>query len=203
MTPCWPEGALRAWIDHELPPAEMEQMAAHLSECRACHSLCTELEARAAHVGALIQSLIQLPDAPAPLIARPQPGHRWVPVAVALAAGLALAYYLLPQRQAPPIAVSAPPAAVVGNAIVETASVPAAASTVKATAPLRSHHTAPKTEAFIALDNEPFESGVIVRVDVPDTNVQADIVFSPDGRARAYRLIQASNRNRNKERSNE
>ena len=48
---------------------------------------------------------------------------------------------------------------------------------------------------FVALDDEPFESGVIMRVDVKPGNVQADIVFGHDGRAHAFRLVNASQRN--------
>ena len=47
----------------------------------------------------------------------------------------------------------------------------------------------------MALDDEPFESGVIMRVDVNPGNVQADIVFGPDGRAHAFRLVNAAQRN--------
>jgi hypothetical protein len=45
---------------------------------------------------------------------------------------------------------------------------------------------------FVALDDEPFESGVIVRMAVTPGKAQADIVFGPDGRARAFRLVKAS-----------
>jgi hypothetical protein len=48
---------------------------------------------------------------------------------------------------------------------------------------------------FVALDNEPIESGIIMRVDVMPGNVQADIVLGPDGRARAFRVVNAVNRN--------
>jgi hypothetical protein len=46
-----------------------------------------------------------------------------------------------------------------------------------------------QVEQFIALDNEPFETGLVVRVALGPDEVQADVVFSPDGRARAYRLV--------------
>jgi hypothetical protein len=55
--------------------------------------------------------------------------------------------------------------------------------------------TAPEPAYFVALDDEPFESGVIMRVDVKPGNVQADIVFGPDGRAHAFRLVNATQRN--------
>jgi hypothetical protein len=53
----------------------------------------------------------------------------------------------------------------------------------------------PDAAYFVALDDEPFESGVIMRMDVKPGNVQADIVFGPDGRAHAFRLVNASQRN--------
>jgi hypothetical protein len=42
---------------------------------------------------------------------------------------------------------------------------------------------------FLALDDEPIESGVVMRVGVDPGNLQADIVFGPDGRAHAIRLV--------------
>ena len=43
MTQCWSEGALRAYLDRELPSEEMQRVAAHLGECTVCDGLCTEL----------------------------------------------------------------------------------------------------------------------------------------------------------------
>ncbi len=210
MTPCRPEGALRAWLDRELPSAESEALATHLKECAACHGLCAELEGRAAHVGALMQSLdamtqsldamtqsldamTQSLDMPLPRPARaalaavpPRP-QRWVAVAVTLAAGMALAVYLTPRSH--PVQTTVP---AVATAAAQAISAQEPPPTLEASAPRRARRTAPKPEEFIALDDEPFESGLIVRVDVPGTDVQADVVFSPDGRARAYRLLQSS-----------
>ena len=199
MRHCRPEGMLRAWLDRELPPAEHEEISAHLAECAACHRLCTELEARATCVGALLQAL----ETAAPPAARPRPSHRWVPAAVALAAGLALTYYLMPRRPEPHLAGTPAPAAKSAASLVQAAAPPAPSNLVKTSAPTRVRRVSSTPEEFIALDDEPFESGLIVRVDVPDTNVQADVVFSPDGRARAYRLLQSSSRKSNKERNNE
>jgi hypothetical protein len=61
--------------------------------------------------------------------------------------------------------------------------------------PRRARRAAQETAYFVALDDEPFESGVIMRMDVKPGNVQADIVFGPDGRAHAFRLVNASQRN--------
>ena len=33
MTHCWPQGALRAYLDGELPAGDMQRVAAHLGEC--------------------------------------------------------------------------------------------------------------------------------------------------------------------------
>jgi hypothetical protein len=51
-----------------------------------------------------------------------------------------------------------------------------------------------RTEPFIALDDEPIESGIVMRVELPGST-PADIVFSPDGRARAVRLVNGTQRN--------
>jgi anti-sigma factor RsiW len=42
---------------------------------------------------------------------------------------------------------------------------------------------------FVALDNEPIDAGLVVRVSLGPNNVQADVIVSADGRARAYRLV--------------
>ena len=42
---------------------------------------------------------------------------------------------------------------------------------------------------FVPLDNDPIDAGLVVRVSLGPNNVQADVVVSSDGRARAYRLI--------------
>jgi len=43
--------------------------------------------------------------------------------------------------------------------------------------------------AFMALDNEPIDAGLVVRVSLGPNNVQADVIITADGRARAYRLV--------------
>ncbi len=42
---------------------------------------------------------------------------------------------------------------------------------------------------FIALDNEPIETGMVVRVAFGPDQVLADVIITPDGRPRAYRLV--------------
>jgi anti-sigma factor RsiW len=42
---------------------------------------------------------------------------------------------------------------------------------------------------FKALDNDPIDAGLVVRVSLGPNNVQADVIISADGRARAYRLV--------------
>ena len=117
---------------------------------------------------------------------------------MALAAGLAVAAYLMADRTPreaivvpTPVRVATPPP--VATAAVEVIAVPS-----EAPAPRRARRVrrpAPEQAYFVALDDEPFESGVIMRVDVKPGNVQADIVFGPDGRAHAFRLVNAAQRN--------
>src|ERR1035437_3272587 len=101
MTQCWPEGALRAYLDGELPSEDMQRVAAHLGDCTVCDGLCRELAARAAHVSALMELLPEWGAAMprAAILARaPHRRANWIGIAVALAACLALAAYLLPDR---------------------------------------------------------------------------------------------------------
>jgi anti-sigma factor RsiW len=205
MTQCWSEGELRAYLDRELPTEDMQRVAAHLGDCTVCDGLCTELAGRAAHVSALMELLPEwtgaAPRAAAPVkrrTARPN----WVGIAVAVAACLALAAYLKPKREpreealvvpAPAVAATPPPVSIAASAMA-----PAAVEPAERPAPRRARRvqaTVPEPAYFVALDDEPFESGVIMRVDVKPGNVQADIVFGPDGRAHAFRLVNASQRN--------
>ena len=205
MTKCWSEGELRAYLDRELPTEDMKQVAAHLGECTACDCLCTELAGRAAHVSALMELLpewegasVRRPARTAVVPATQSRQNTWVGVAVALAAALAVAAYLMP-KPAPQVAAAPVPVrpAPVSPAIVPqeaTASLALAPETADEPAPRpvrRVRKEAPDKEYFIALDNEPFESGVIMRMDVKPGNVQADVVFGPDGRAHAFRLVKA------------
>jgi hypothetical protein len=47
----------------------------------------------------------------------------------------------------------------------------------------------PRVEYYVALDDEPIEAGVVVRVGFSGGQVPADVIFGPDGRARAIRLV--------------
>jgi len=198
MTECWSEGALRAYLDRELPTQDMQQVAAHLGECKVCDGLCTELAARAAHVSALLELLPEWSAAmPRPAIVAKQRPH-WIGVAVALAAGLAVAAYLVADRTPREAIVLPAPVPVVAPPPVATAAVEVIPAPAEAPAPRRARRVrrpAPEQAYFVALDDEPFESGVIMRVDVKPGNVQADIVFGPDGRAHAFRLVNAAQRN--------
>src|ERR1022692_1420234 len=125
MTQCWPAGALRAYLDGELPAEEMQRVAAHLGECTVCDGLCTELAARAAHVATLMELLPECGEVlpwPARAARVPHRLRNWAGIAVALAAGLALAAYLLPDRRpleavVHPVPAPAPP--VVAAAVAE------------------------------------------------------------------------------------
>jgi len=198
MTQCWPEGALRAYLDGELPSEDMQRVAAHLGDCTVCDGLCRELAARAAHVSALMELLPEW-GAAMPRAAIPA-GRRanWIGIAVALAAGLALAAYLLPDRhprEAVVLPAPAPTPAPPPVAVTVAAVTPAPAEQPAQRRPRRVRPTAPEPAYFVALDDEPFESGVIMRVGVKPGNAQADIVFGPDGRAHAFRLVNATQRN--------
>jgi anti-sigma factor RsiW len=198
MTNCWSEGSLRAWLDRELPAADMKAVAAHLGECSACDALCTELSARAARVFSMLETLAEPVAATAlasnlrPMASRTPSRWLWTGAAVALAAGLAIASFIAqkpqeagPTAQAPPQVVPVEP---VQPSLPEVAPAPAAHSAVVRSSPRKSA-AKPDRDYFLALDDEPIESGVIMRVAIQPGNAQADIVFDPGGRARAIRLV--------------
>ena len=194
MSQCWPEGALRAHLDRELAPEEMERLTAHLGECAECARRSAALAARAACVDAWMELLPApqmqwVPPAPRPA-AWPR---KWIAVAAALAAGVALAVWLRPKHEnpvpAPVIAVTPPipapvelPAVIPAPAPVRTAVVPP-----KVRRPGAPVHKV--SNDFLALDDEPIETGVVMRVGLEPGNVQADVIFGPDGRAHAIRLV--------------
>jgi hypothetical protein len=219
MSQCWPEGALRAQLDRELAPDEMDRVTAHLGECAECARLSAELAARADRVGAWLEELpavLPVPElvwvAPAPR--RTTAGRRFLGanstagLAAALAAGLVLAALLLPRHREPAAgpahAVVSAPAANLAPAAgelpavmampVRTAALPRLSRRVQRPSLLRLQPQARTvSNEFLALDDEPIETGVVMRVGVEPGNMQADVVFGPDGRAHAIRLVSTRN----------
>ena len=197
MTECWAEGSLRAYHDGELPPAEMERVAAHLSECPVCEALADEVAGRAVRVQNLLAALpgpeqvIWMPRrAPQPVRTWP----RWAAAAVALAAGIAIALAVAPKhrdavRTQPPIVAQVSAST---GAPVQTAGVAVDDATPVTTIGSARRQTAKRprpTQVFLALDDEPIETGVVIRVKLGDAEIPADVVFGRDGRAHAIRLV--------------
>ena len=206
MRECWSEGKWRAWLDRELPPAEMDFGAAHLEVCAGCRAVHEEIAQRAARVSVLL-GVLETNNAADRLLTRAarnraeaarerrSPRNRlWVAAAAALAAGIAVGVFAIPKRSGPP----APPAvAFVGPVAVPQSPAPAVepqpvveqARGLRRAAKLPAPRPVERTEDFIALDSDPIGNGLIVRVAIGPENVLADVVFSADGRARAYRLV--------------
>jgi hypothetical protein len=190
MKECWSEGELRAYLDRELPPGELERAAAHLRQCAACERTFEALAARAGRLAVLLDELATAGPA-MPLRAGPSHRRRWAAAVLALAAGLAIAAALLPRRSAPLAPV--PPAAAVASIGPAPVAREVLAQPLAAPAPAR--RPAPRTrlaernDAFVRLDDEPFEAGVVLRVALGPNEVPADVVFGSDGRAHAIRLV--------------
>jgi anti-sigma factor RsiW len=53
------EGALHAYLDGELPPAERAGLEAHLAQCSACKTLLTEERALLERASALLGSTVR------------------------------------------------------------------------------------------------------------------------------------------------
>lgn len=191
MKECWSEGDLRAYLDRELAPQEMERAAAHLAECPECSGRCDTLSARALRVSSWMGALSE----PAVPVAPPRPARaawRWAAAALAAAAAIMLAIVAAPHRPPGPVPVAetappplvrpAEPATPVREAVVRPGRRPSPGP----------RRPVERTETFVALDNEPFEAGWVVRMALGPDQIQADVVFSADGRARAYRLVNNS-----------
>jgi len=197
---CWSEGELRAYIDRELPPEDMELVSAHLEVCSVCGDHWAEMAGRAARVSALMTHLTETePMVRAARLRRPAPSPwRWGGLAAALAAGLAVGILVMPKRGTQVAMAPPQPAPVVQSAVTRpepAAPVVALASSTPASVvqPRRTRKpvaAAPqKGDTFLALDNDPIEAGVVLRVALGPREVPADVIIDADGRPRAIRLV--------------
>jgi anti-sigma factor RsiW len=187
MKECWDEGGLRAYLDRELPPEEMTRIAVHLGGCAECHARYNELGGRAARVAALMESL-----AVGEVVSSRPPARRWKPAAaiLALAAAAALAFVLLPKRAETPKPVAAPHVTPARPAIEQAEAPPVKQpelSPPRARSPKRAKP--PEVQYYLALDDEPIDTGVVMRVALDGTGIQADVIFDAEGRPRAIRTV--------------
>jgi anti-sigma factor RsiW len=191
MRQCWSEGALRAYLDHELPPGDMARVAAHLGECLRCEARRAELAGRAARVSGMMDALPKpVPVTSLPLIARqPRTAWPWAAAATLLAAAALVASVLMPKR-VPVAPVVSPPVSSFADAAP-----PRPANAGLPSQPTAPHHAKrqparPRVapDYYLALDDEPIETGVVMRVALGPAEVPADVIFDQDGRARAIRL---------------
>jgi hypothetical protein len=191
MKQCRSEGELRSYLDGELPPEEIGRVEAHLAECAACAASLEAVSSRAARVSALLDELGGAGDSPVlghwQANRLPHLTRRWIPATAALAACLAMAFVLFPKRarQAERPAPSPPSPVEAVSALAP----PAPPATRPSPPRRRARPRQPDIQYFLALDDDPFEMGVVRRVALGPAEVPADVVFSPDGRARAIRLV--------------
>jgi anti-sigma factor RsiW len=199
MRRCLDEGTLQAYLDYELPEANRGGVADHLANCPACRHALERVQATGARVSALLDSLVvdDMPTAcPAlpPLRARAAGVPvRWAGAALAgaLAAG---AMWIVVSARVPRAPALQPVAS------IQTVTPPAPAAGISlhpaAVRPkivhARRRTPQPRLDDFIALDNDPIQVGVVVRVTLPRSEFAeaADVVIGEDGRARAIRFVQ-------------
>jgi anti-sigma factor RsiW len=190
MSECWDEGGLRAYFDRELPPEDLSRIAAHIGACAECHARYNELAARAARVSSMMSALGAAARMPAATTA---PSHRWVlpmaAAALALAAGVAMAFILVPKHPAPQRPVAAPQVRRIERPIQAEAP-PTAAPAKAVRAKSARHPKPPETDYYLALDDEPIDTGLVMRVALDGAAaVQADVIFDAEGRPRAIRPV--------------
>jgi anti-sigma factor RsiW len=183
MRECWAEGDLRAYLDGELPVEEGARLAAHLQVCAECRGRHAEIERTAAQAGEWMAVL-----ADSDLVKAPLPGRStlaYVGTSLALAAGLAIGFVMLPKRGKEPARFVAPPMAALApvrppDAVVERVPVPR---------PSRPRRPVVRADYYLPLDNEPIETGTVMRVGLADSDLQAELILGPDGRAHAIRMV--------------
>jgi hypothetical protein len=109
---------------------------------------------------------------------------------LSLAAAAALAFALLPRRSEAPKPVAAPHVAPARPAI-EQASAPEVERPEPSPPRIKSPKRAkqPRVQYYLALDDEPIDTGVVMRVALDGTAVQADVIFDAEGRPRAIRTV--------------
>ncbi len=188
MKNCWPDGDLRAYMDGELTPESLELVSAHLTDCAACGARYRELSERSARVSKMLAALSEVEYVPVvPVRGVPGRDRKWAPALMALAAALTITFVLLPKR---PTVRPAPMAKAIVPAVAVEIPAPATAP-----APRRvvRHVAAPRpqmaTEEFLRLDDDPIETGTLVRVSAEDGALVADLIVGPDGRAHAIRVV--------------
>lgn len=188
MTQCWTEGELRAYLDRELPLGDMARVAGHMKECAVCSALRDDLEARAARVSMLFEALPE----PEPVLRLPNVARRsrwnWRWGAGLAAAAVAVLFLSSPRPRTERMAIAPLPRAPIAHPPVAPPPQPV---TVKPAIIRRKLPEKPKPELqyYVALDNEPIETGIVVRVGLEGGRVPADVIFGPDGRAHAIRLV--------------
>jgi anti-sigma factor RsiW len=182
MKQCWTDGDLRAYVDGELP-----LVGEHLETCAECSARYRELSARAARVSSLIALLPETMPAEALAVmpARSHRGRQWAVAALSLAAALAVGFVALPKRAAPPAPVAEAPAMVPAPVEVSKLAPPKSRPAVRR-APARAEVL---RADFLRLDDEPLETGTVVRVSAENGDVRADLIVGPDGRAHAIRVV--------------
>jgi Putative zinc-finger len=184
MTECWAEGELRAYLDRELQAEELQRVAVHLAECDDCARMVAEMSGRALWVGEMMETLSVAETAPK----RARKPWRWIAAAAALAAGIAIGVVVQhPREESRAVRVEPAPAVEPAHAAAEAA--PQLAAAPK---PARRRHIrkpAAPENPFVALDDEPFDTGVVVRMALGPEQVPADVLVGSDGRAHAIRLV--------------
>ena len=204
MKECWSEGELRAYLDRELPPEDMERVAAHLEVCSECGDLWAELAGRAARVAALMNALPE-PDRTVSIGRVPRRAKaatwRWAGAAAALAAGLAAGFLAIPKRQTQVTVVLPAPAApaAVGAQADDPIEPQVPRVMTAASRPGRARQAHPvrrqmpsevrSSDDFVSLDDEPISTGVVLRVELGPKGIPADVIFGSDGRPHAIRLV--------------
>jgi hypothetical protein len=149
------------------------------------------IEARASGIRVLMEALPE-PDPVVRIPVLPQPSAvrlGWAVAGLAVAVSAALVFALVPPRRPEPLVAVPVPAAPKAQAPAPPVTVKPAI--IKRLPRKRAVPPKPKPQVqyYVALDDQPIETGVVVRVGLDNGLVPADVIVGSDGRPRAIRLI--------------
>ena len=197
MTGCWSDGDLRAWIDEALSEGDRASIEQHLSGCPACAERAQALRARAGRVAMLMNSLAVTAVRPATAWPAGRALWPWGGIPAAIAAGLTLAFILAPRgSHVTPAIPKTAPVSPGGPAAAPPVTAPARAVPLARTRPRRPATSKARDrengEYYLALDDEPIDTGVVMRVQIDGG--MADVIFDSQGRPRAIRPIKQGER---------
>lgn len=189
---CWREGDLRSWLDGELPSGRAAALESHLGECAACRRIRDRLaecaEWAAVSLAELTEAEMEPRHVPPPAFGADRAaGLGRLALLAAVVTVMAVVPFVRKSTPEKP-SLSAPrQTSQVVAASAETSPPPARRARMHGARRPARRAPAVAGGAFLALDDDPIETGLVVKVAL-DSGVMADVIVDAQGTPRAIRL---------------